>query len=493
MPIDTKTPTGKTFEQLAKELFTRRRRLDRLYAYYCGEPPLPEGMTNLRDAAQDFFRTSRTNFAELICEALRERMKPTGVRTGVDDDESGDEVAWDLWQSCKLPVVSADVHQWMCALGDGYAIVSWSETKGRPVVTAEDPRQVITRHDPLTDDVVDALKLYRDEVAGLDMAYIYLPGKLRVATRKISNIIPSDVTFKASEWEWDEDRSADLPAGFETVVPVVRFRNRDGVAEFERHVDVLDRINRSLLRGLVVMTYQAFKQRAIQGDLPETDEDGNAINYNELLKAGPDALWLLPPDAKIWESGQVDLNPILNFAKNDVLFLAAVTRTPLTMFTPDAATQSAEGASLQREGLVFKAEDRMARVNGPWAEVLSLMLQFHGDVDRAELEKIHLLWAPVERFSVGERANAIAQTTGVISRRQQLIEIWGMSPDQANRNLSELVDDQLLDQQFAVVSQPPPAADDGAAVPGSPPAAGTPAPGEAKASAPAPRGGAPTG
>lgn len=476
MPIDTNTPTGKAFEQLAKDLFKRRRRLDWLYAYYSGEPPLPEGMSNLRDVAHDFFRTSRTNFAELICEALRERMKPAGVRTGVDDDESGDEVAWSLWESCKLPVVSADVHQWMCALGDGYAIVSWSEAKQKPVVTAEDPRQVITHHDPLTEDVTEALKLYRDDLAGLDVAYVYLPGKVRVATRKISNITPSDTTFKASDWSWDEERSADLPAGFENVVPVVRFRNRDGVAEFERHVDVLDRINRSLLRGLVVMTYQAFKQRAITGDLPETDESGNAINYQELLKAGPDALWLLPPDAKIWESGQVDINPILNFAKNDVLFLAAVTRTPLTMFTPDAATQSAEGASLQREGLVFKAEDRMARVSGSWAEVLSLMLRFVNDEARAAMDKIHLLWAPVERFSVSERANAIAQTKGVISRRQQLIEIWGMSPDQANRNLSELLDDQLLDQQFAVAATPPAAPADPLA---ATPPGGTPPPDQA--------------
>jgi hypothetical protein len=455
VPIDTTTPTGQAFEQLAKELFQRRRRLEALYAYYRGEPPLPEGMTNLRDQAADFFRTSRTNFAELICEALRERMKPAGVRTGVDDDESGDEVAWKLWLSCNLPVVSADVHQWMCALGEGYAIVSWSEGKNRPVVTAEDPRQVLTRHDPLTDDVVDAIKLYRDDIAKLDIAYVYLPGAVRVATRKVSNIVLTDTTFKAGDWEWDEDRSADLPAGFENVIPVVRFRNRDGVGEFERHVDVLDRINRALLRGLVVMTHQAFKQRAVTGDLPEYDEAGNPINYKDLLRAGPDALWLLPPDAKIWESGQADINPILNFAKNDVLFLAAVTRTPLTMFTPDAATQSAEGASLQREGLVFKAEDRMARVSGPWAEVLSLMLRFAGEDERAAVEDIHMLWAPVERFSVGERANAIAQTTGVISKRQQLIEIWGMSPDQANRNLTELVDDQLLAQQTAQLAAPP--------------------------------------
>lgn len=454
MPIDTATSEGKAFDQLAKELFHRRTRLDRLYNYYSGEPPLPEGMSSLRDAARDFFRTSRTNFAELVSEAPRERMKPTGVRTSVDDDERGDETAWDLWLAAGMSIVSADVHQWMCALGEGYAIVSWSPTKSRPVVTAEDPRQVITRHDPLTGDTLDAMKMYRDTAAGLDVAYMYRPGQVFVATRKASSMLaPIGAAFNASDWDWDLEKSGPLPSGFEDVVPVVRFANRDCVGEFERHIDVLDRINRSLLRGLVIMTYQAFRQRAVQGDLPERDDAGNLVNYNELLKSGPDALWLLPPDAKIWESGQVDLSPILNFAKNDVLFLAAVTRTPLAMLTPDAATQSAEGASLQREGLVFKTEDRIERASVGWANVLSLMFRFLGDDARAQVEKIHLQWAPVERYSVSERANAIAQTKGVISRYQQLTEIWGMSPDQATRNMSELTGDMVLDQQFAMAAQ----------------------------------------
>ena len=87
MPIDTATSEGAAFKQLAASLFDRHQRLDRLYAYYEGQPPLPEGMSNLRELAYDFFRTSRTNFAELVAEAPRERMKPTGIRTSVDNDD----------------------------------------------------------------------------------------------------------------------------------------------------------------------------------------------------------------------------------------------------------------------------------------------------------------------------------------------------------------------------------------------------------------------
>jgi hypothetical protein len=50
---------------------------------------------------------------------------------------------------------------------------------------------------------------------------------------------------------------------------------------------------------------------------------------------------------------------------------------------------------------------------------------------------------------MAERGSTIAQTTGVISRYQQLTEIWGMDPDEAERNLAELRQDFILDMQFA--------------------------------------------
>lgn len=458
MPIETDTPHGQIFDQLARKLFRGQARFDRLASYHEGDPPLPERLQNLKSIAQDFFKTSRTNFAELVTEAPRERMKPTGVRTAAvaSQDEDGDEDAWAKWTGAGLNITAADVHNKMLSLGDAYVIVSMSDD-GKPVATVEDPRQVITKHHPLTDQVIAALKLYRDHDKNQDVAYVYMPGEVYVA-RKDAPPEGSGAHvrhFDARSWDWDVEASGPLPSGFGDVIPVIRFHNRDGVAEFERHIDVLDRINRTVLRGMVIMTFQAFRQRAVKGDLPERDQQGNLIDYDEVLRSGPDAMWLLPPDVELWESGQVDMAPLMNFIKQDVLFLAAVTRTPLSMLTPDAASQSAEGASLQREGLVFKTEDRINRASQSWSHVLALIFRFLGDADRSKPETIQLMWAPVERYSVSERANAIAQTKGVLSRYQQLTEIWGMSPAQANRALSELTDDLVLDQQFAKAAAPP--------------------------------------
>lgn len=458
--VDVTTPEGRDFQELVTALLHRQNRVERLDRYMRGEPPLPEGLSQLQDVLQDFVRTSRTNFAELVVEAPRERMQPAGIRTAVASGESGDSEGWKRWTAARLPVLSADVHQSMLALGDGYVIVSWDTAHNRPVVTAEDPRQVITLHDPVTDDVRLALKLYRDHVARLDIAYMYRPGQVIVATKPSNDVTKNVTTFGAGEWTWDVDRSQPLPDGFGDVIPVVRFKNRgvnadgSGVGEFERHIDVLDRINRSILRGLVIMTFQAFKQRALTGvteaNMPDKDDAGNTIDYNQYLEMGPDSLMLLPPDVAVWESGQASLDGIISFAKNDVLLLAATTRTPLAMFSPDAATQSAEGATFQREGLSFKTEDRIARASAAWAEVMSLVFRFAGDAQRAPAESIEILWAPVERYSISEQANAVAQTKGVVSRREQLIRFVGMTPEQADRTLTELTDDLLLDQQYAV-------------------------------------------
>jgi hypothetical protein len=477
--MDVNRPEGAQFQRLAWAMFNRYDRLERLHRYYTGDPPLPEYMATIRQVAQDFFRTSRTNFAELVAEAPRERMRPTGVRITTapgGNDEDGDTVAWAAWQAAGLEITAADVHERMLSMGDGYVIVDWDQATDTPLVTCEDPRQMVTLEDARTGRMTAALKVYRDHDGSppVDVGYLYRPGQVLVATRRAPSpsASPQMSMFNAGDWSWDEQRSAALPAAFADVIPVVRFRNRGGVAEFERHVDVLDRINRTMLRQLVIATYQAYKQRAAMGNFPERDDRGALINYEELYRTGPDAFWLMPPDTTIWESGQVDLAGILQMVKSDVLFLAAVTRTPLSMITPDAAAQAAEGASLQREGLVFKTEDRIVRASPKWSQVLALMFRFAGDATRAQQQAVQMMWAPVERYSISERANAIAQTKGVIPRYQQLTEVWGLSPAEARRALTELQADMLLDQQYAIAQR---TAAGGPVGPGQPTPAALPA------------------
>jgi hypothetical protein len=369
--------------------------------------------------------------------AVRERMNIGGFRTGADGDENGDREARRLWKANDLVVGSADAHDWMLTYGKSYAIVGpVSAFTGAPQVTIEHPMQMTVITDPVDRRrVLAAMKVYRDDNVELDYAYFYTPDQVVVYYKPANGSL-----VQMAGWELDTERSGANPLG---VVPVVQFENLGGLGEFETHLDILDRINHTVLQRLVIVTTQAFKQRAIKGDLPELDADGNSIDYNGLFSPGPGSLWLLPPGSEIWESGQTDIQGILAAAKNDIQDFAAVTRTPLHYLTPGGESQSAEGASLAREGLVFKTEDRIARVSSAWSTVMSLMFRYTGDELRASLLDLEPLWQSPERHSLAERGDAIAKFTDVPFRSRMSL-IGGFSPAEIDEMEAEKAGDQLM-------------------------------------------------
>lgn len=451
MPIDAAEPqsAGWWLERLAKQLLDRKRqaRFERLDSYYSGNPPLPVGAENARAAYAAFQRKARSNFAELIVDAVQDRMRIRAIRTAVDNDENGDQTAWAIYKRNRLKVHAKQVHEWFLTFGEAYVIIgtqNLGEGQTAALITPEDPRQVITENDPITGEAVAGLKVFHDDAGGEDVAYLYLPGKVYRASRR-RPAANGKLTFSVRTWDWDEVAGGDagkvLPLD---TVCVVRFENKRAAGEFETHTDLLDRINHMLLQRMVIATMQAFRQRAVIGDLPETDDAGNAINYDEVLAADPGALWQLPEGIELWESGQADITPILSSVKDDVQHLAAVTRTPLHYFTPDAAAGSAEGASLQREGHVFKVEDRADRGEDGWVRVFSQALQIEGQTDRAALEGLSIEWAPSERFSLAEKASAAVQAKAAdVPWRTRGAAIWQFTPDELDRQVTERADDVL--------------------------------------------------
>jgi|SRR5690625_13595 len=449
---------GEWIDYLTQQMDVRRARLNQLRAYMTGDAPVPDGSDGNREAYLALQKKARTNFAELVVESVADRMRVSGFRVG--DSTEDDDTARQFWVDNRMQVAAADVHRDSLGLGEAYVMVSPPEAEGEsPVITAERPEQVITEPDPVRSDVVRAgLKVWRDEVEGIDFAYLHLPGMLHTYYRPAeTSATPraDDPIFRAAGgWlpmtEEDEGYATGL-----RVVPIVPFFNRDHRGEFENHTDVLDRINWIILQRLVITAMQAYRQRAIKGGdrLPETDASGDPVDYAKEFKPGPDALWLLPEGAELWESTPAQLQDVLESVKADVTHLAAVTRTPISALMPESQNQSAEGAAFAREGLVFKTEDRIARVDPSWQRVLRIAFAMSNEDLRDDPPEVDVRWFPAESESMSERYDALSKAGTDVPWRTKMTSILQFSDHETDRMEAERVNDAMLAASLA----PPPA------------------------------------
>lgn len=449
MPIEADAPrsAGWWLLRLMRKLSEEAPRYDKLDTYYRGLNGIP---TLSSRAERESYRRLRAlacvNYPELIVESVAERMIPVGFRTGAQGDELGDDEAWRIWQANSLDADSTMAFRAQLSMSRAYMIVGPPDPEiEAPLITVEDPREVTVETDPRRRrKVLAALKLFHDDVYGADRAYLYLPGAV-LRARRTSQREEAPATVTLDGWEW-ESASA-VPGG---LVPVVPFVNRPdmagrGVGEFESHLSHIDRICYQVLQRLEIATMQAFRQRALKGDLPTHDASGNEIDYDNIFEAGPGALWNLPPGMDIWESQSVDLNPIRQSITDDERALAAVTGTPLYRFSPDAAAGSAEGASLQREGLVFKAMDRIPQASESLEQVMSLAFLFSGDTERARRRDMEVLWAPPDRVTMAERYDAAAKAQAAGETWRSIMQdVLQKTPQQIKRMETERAMDALL-------------------------------------------------
>lgn len=460
--IDVKTPDspGWWLQKCHRKLQDRLPRLEKLHSYRAGDPPLAKRSEVEKQAFREFQKTGRLNMADALVSSVTERMTVRAIRTAQGATQAGDSIAWDLFTTNQLAVELPDVLDNMLGLGDGYMFIGVNpNVTGAPTaedvwITAEDPRQAVTIHDPVRQSSVRAgAKFFHDPDEQMDYAYLYRPGVVYVAKRARKSGAKT-ASFSPSSWDWDEGRGGEqgmpLPDGLGDVVGVVRFRNRKGVAEFEPHLDVLDRLNHGILQRMVIVTMQAFRQRALKGDLPqhypadwpEEALRGQKIDYDDIFVSSPDALWLIPGAAEIWESAQAEIQGVLSAVQDDLKHLAAASRRPFWIFAPD--NQSANGADRANEGLVFATEDRETRAGQALAQVISIALRFMGETERAAVGKIAVDWMPSERYGLSTKAEAArASKEAGMSSRFILENVWQATPEEIAIEEQNIAADQL--------------------------------------------------
>lgn len=436
----------------------RRERLERLWAYHTGRPPLPQVAAEYTEVFRAVMRKARSNYAGMCIAALLNRMSLTSVATG-KDSTGDDDLFTQIAEVSNWEAMIQDLFTYLFVMAETYAMVVPARpgTGGVPMISALDPRNCIGDINPDNPQILRAAMVRSfDGTYGTEHAVLFLPGRAFHGVRDVIGAFGQAISGK---WVWDNKRGGADGESVEGIdafggIPVVRIDNAEGMGEFEPHIDVLDRINDTTLQRIVIAWYQAFKQRAIIGDLEGDTDDAEPMTleeFRDIFSADPGSLWKVPEGVKFWESDQADLTPIITAKRDDVKEFAAVTFTPLHLITPDAANQSAEGASLVREGINHKVGDRRSRVTPKLKMVLRMAFAMAGDPERGNVIKLN--WGPLENNSLADKGSATAQAKGVLSLRTILIDIWGMTPTEAEENITQLSAEQLLAVTTALAGQ----------------------------------------
>jgi hypothetical protein len=433
--------------QFLSEALTNRYQTHRRFDdYYRGEHQLPGGLpiASMRAHYRRLLRESRSNWAELIVDAVNERLRVEGFR--FSGNEQADLDIWQsVWQANSLDARSDEVHVESLVWSYAYAIV-WPDETGAVKITAEHPAEVIC-YAPAQDrhNVMIALKRWCDDW-GYWHATLYTPTYIfKFVCAKPSNQAPRQPSM------WDQrpvpNEPWPLPNPFGQV-PVIEFPNNPRLLTGGRselgggQLDIIDRINETVFNRLLAAQFAAFRQKWVTGmEIPRDKETGRPV---EPFKVAVDRLWMSEnPDAKFGEFSEATLQNYIASAESDIQALASISRTPSYYLLPHGPMPSGEALKAAETGLVAKVRRRQRFFGESWEQMVRLALLMQGD-PRASDTSCETIWADPESRSDAQTADALVKLAQVGVPAEMLWERAGFSPQQIARMRAQRADEALL-------------------------------------------------
>jgi hypothetical protein len=421
--------------RLATQLGAGLTRMGKLTKYRDGDALLPVDSwdTGTRESYMRFLRRSRLHVVETIRDNKTNRQRVIGFRTGAVGDENGDLEAWKHWTRNRMKVQSRTFFNDTADYGSAWMLTMKADDG--PLWNVRNGWTTITEPNGLRPWLTEAgITIGFDAIAGADIVILHRPGYYRVAYRptKVSTL-PQDGTvwYPGNGWEW-----ASGPIRTESRDSLLQ-RNQtvDGFGVYEKHLDSVDRINEITLNTLTLIVMQSFRQRGIKGGLPEFYPEGHPqagerIDYDELFKAGPAALWLLPQSAEVWESNSTDITPIYTYRRDELKALMSVTNTPQDIFDSQSANQSAMGSQISREPLIHAVQAMNEQAEVAIAQAMAQAFEMDGDKVRADVSQLEVIFGKINPATLAEKAEATAKMGGKPPQSWIDSEVLEMTPIQ---------------------------------------------------------------
>lgn len=443
---------GWWLKQLEAKIEDRQPRYKELTRYDIGDHPLPEGDERCRLMFQAFQRKARSNYISLVIEAVLERMKIVGFRTGADSTNAADKEAWRIWQANRMDARAPLVHRAMLVTSHAYVMVGKSKDPKRAVssiITPESPRQVAVETDPLDQlTTLAGVKICQDKRLDATVAVLGLPDFVWTFIKPTTG----------SGWAV-KDRQPNTAK----VVPFVEFVNRPqldhadntylgtgryvrgaighGLSEMASVVDIQDRINDTILNRLVIAKVQAYRQRWVKGIKTE-DETGQPIDLPFI--PGVDMLWAVEDiDAQFGDFAVTDLGPIMKAVEADIRDLAAISRTPPHYLLSELSNVSGDALNQSETGLSMKAWERIGTTSDSWERVMSIA-GIHAGHEALSAPDSETLWKDPEARTRAELADASVKESAAGVTWRFRMERLNFTPQEIDRMDAERQAEQLM-------------------------------------------------
>jgi hypothetical protein len=400
-------------------------RFRRYNDYFDGEEEIAQVRISSEERAmfQALREEAIGNWAELIVNAVNERLQIVGFRVGA----GGSDTLAALWAASGMNADAELVNRDGLVGGSGFALV-----QGGPdgvEISAESPEETTVLYEPGS---------RRRRAAGYKR-FTEDPDDYG-ADRREEWLITPDVIARWYGTDEEPDIQAN-PAGVVGLVELTPQPRTKGAprSELKSALPIQDRVNLTIWNRIVALDYSAFRQLWTSGVKMARETVGQGpdgqpeIKLKPPFELGPQRLWMAEdPAAKFGAIPASDLAGYLAAVEQDVEMLAAITQTPAHYLLGKMVNLSADAIKAAEAGLVAKVGRRAAHLGEGWAEVARTALHLAGEPGAADPE-LEVLWADFETRSEAQRTDALVKMSTLGVPQQVLWEKWGASPSEIRR------------------------------------------------------------
>lgn len=438
------------FDHLENELTLAQPSLERADAYYDGQQRLEVLGLAIPPELARF--TVVVNWPRVVVDAIADRLDVKGFR--LPGSDVGDANLWSTWVANGMIELDLMAKLDYLVYGRTYKCVGMNEDKSSRI-TVESPRQIITRRDPRTNRVAEALRLYD---RGAD-------GRAHRATW----YLPNETLWLSSDGgPWQVDDVDEHGIGRVPVVPtfrrrrttIPRHRTLQGVSAMEDVVPITDAAARNISNAQLGQETHAVPQRGVlgatKGDF--VGQDGKPLTAWEAYFG---AVWALGnKDAKTF---QFDASDMANFERMMDLYArlaSGVSGLPPNYFGLAADDAASADAIRSRESRLVKIAERdQVALGESDAEVLRIAERMRTGTWNRDMNAMETLWYDAGTPTVAARTDAVVKlytatdSTGrPLIPREMAMEEMGWGPTKIQRALA-LLENEERDPYLRLVTE----------------------------------------